>query len=63
MSYLSAFDIELLPLTPNAFLHSNVSGEIAVKTDSGRSPVIEPSSMSKLLDGLTERETLVTNFE
>ena len=63
LTYQSVSDTELLPLTPNAFLHPNVNGEIWVKIDSGGSPDIEPTSRSQLLDHLIEREKVLTNFK
>lgn len=54
-------DTELLSLIPSAFLHPNVNGEISVRTDSGGSPEMEPTSRSQLLVDLTEREKLLTS--
>ena len=56
-------DTEVLPMTPNAFLHPNVDGDISVKTDSGGCPDMEPTSRSQLLDALIEREKLLDNFK
>ena len=59
LTYRSTSDTGILPLTPNAFLHPNVNGEISVKTG----PDMEPTSRFQLLDTLSERETLLNNFK
>ena len=63
LTYQSTSDTEVLPMTPNAFLHPNVNGDISVKTDSGGCPDMEPTSRSQLLDALIEREKLLNNFK
>ena len=63
LTYRSTSDTEVLPLTPNAFLHRNIDGNISVKTDSGGCPDMEPTSRSQLLDVLSEREKLLDNFK
>ena len=63
LTYRSTSDTEVLPLTPNAFLHPNVYGNISVKTDSGGCPDIKPISRSQLLDDLPEKEKLLNNFK
>ena len=63
LTYRTMSDTEVLPLTPNAFLHPNVNGDISVKTDSGECPDMEPTSRSQLLDALSERKNLLDNFK
>ena len=42
-------DTEVLPSTPNAFLHPDVNGDTSRKTDSGGCSDMEPTSRSQLL--------------
>ena len=63
LTYRSASDTEVLPLTPNAFLHPNVNGDISVKMDSGECPDMEPISRSQISDALSEKEKLLNNFK
>ena len=44
LTYRSTSDTEVLPLTPNTFLHPNVNVDISVKMDSGRCSDMEPNS-------------------
>ena len=59
----STSNTEVLPLTPNAFLHPNVNGDISVNKDSSGCPDMEPNSRSQLLDDLSKREKLLNNFK
>ena len=63
LTYRSTSDTEVSPLTPNAFLHPNINGDISVKTDSGGCSDVEPTFRSQFIVTLSEREKLLNNFK